>query len=221
MHFLIIDDHSLIVQALCILIRTKFPNAVIHTGASVDEARELVGKYSEQTDLLILDLNLPGVTTPTSFLESLVSENPTLKILVLSGYSDPENIKRVLKLGAAGFVPKSLETDTLTNAIEFVLKGGVYIPTRLLSDAQKSGFISDTAITLTTPTDSAITLTERQKEVLLLLARGLPIKGICRELSLSEGTVKTHVTSIYRAFGANNRTQALIAAQRAGFEISL
>ncbi|HBN73416.1 MAG TPA: DNA-binding response regulator, partial [Sutterella sp.] len=61
----------------------------------------------------------------------------------------------------------------------------------------------------------------RQKDVLLCLARGLPIKRICRELKLSEGTVKTHVTAIYRAFHANNRTQALIAAQKAGYEILL
>lgn len=64
-------------------------------------------------------------------------------------------------------------------------------------------------------------LTARQKDVLATLARGLPIKRICRELNLSEGTVKTHVAAIYRAFGATNRTEALIAARRAGFQIDL
>ena len=64
-------------------------------------------------------------------------------------------------------------------------------------------------------------LTERQKDVLALLAQGAPIKRICRELDLSEGTVKTHVAAIYRAFGASNRTEALLAARRAGFDIDL
>ena len=64
-------------------------------------------------------------------------------------------------------------------------------------------------------------LTDRQLDVLAQLAKGAPIKRICRELDLSEGTVKTHVAAIYRSFGASNRTEALIAARRAGFDIDL
>ena len=64
-----------------------------------------------------------------------------------------------------------------------------------------------------------VELTERQEQVLQLLARGAPIKIICRELGLSEGTVKTHVTAIYRAFNASNRTEALLAARRHGYDV--
>jgi len=69
------------------------------------------------------------------------------------------------------------------------------------------------------PSAKRIQLTERQEQVLQLLARGAPIKIICRELGLSEGTVKTHVTAIYRAFGASNRTEALLAARRHGYDV--
>jgi DNA-binding NarL/FixJ family response regulator len=69
------------------------------------------------------------------------------------------------------------------------------------------------------PTTNRVQLTERQEQVLQLLARGAPIKIICRELGLSEGTVKTHVTAIYRAFGASNRTEALLAARRQGYDV--
>jgi DNA-binding NarL/FixJ family response regulator len=69
------------------------------------------------------------------------------------------------------------------------------------------------------PASSRARLTDRQEQVLELLARGAPIKVICRELNLSEGTVKTHVTAIYRAFGASNRTEALLAARKQGYDV--
>ncbi|MCF0253996.1 MAG: response regulator transcription factor [Duodenibacillus sp.] len=218
MHFLIVDDHSLINQALSMLLTTKFPGAEVHTGATADDARKLVEEHGEDADLLILDLNLPGCATPTSLLEELVQSRHALKILVLSGLSDQHSIMRVLQLGACGFVPKTLDANLLTSAIDFVLQGGVYIPAQLLSASQKAGFLTEAAPAAAKP---EVHLTERQKDVLMALARGLPIKRICRELNLSEGTVKTHVTAIYRAFGATNRTEALIAARRAGFDIAL
>ena len=146
---------------------------------------------------------------------------PMLKILVVSGLADQESIMRVLQLGAAGFVPKSLDTELLSSAIDFVLKGGVYIPSKLLTESQKDGFFTRTAARLKAPESAPPHLTDRQLDVLAQLAKGAPIKRICRELDLSEGTVKTHVAAIYRSFGASNRTEALIAARRAGFDIDL
>lgn len=215
MQFLLVDDHALIVTALKALISAKFPDAVIHTGASAEEARELARRYGSDTDLMILDLNLPGTTTATSLLEELVTMENAMKILVLSGVVDQHNILKVLQLGAAGFVPKTLDAGMLTAAIDFVLKGGVYIPTRLLSTSQQAGILTSPTPQETEAAQKSVHLTDRQKDVLEALSRGLPIKRICRELNLSEGTVKTHVSAIYRAFGATNRTEALIAARRA------
>ena len=99
--------------------------------------------------------------------------------------------------------------------------GGVYIPSKLLTESQKDGFFTRTAARLKTPEAAPPHLTDRQLDVLAQLAKGAPIKRICRELDLSEGTVKTHVAAIYRSFGASNRTEALIAARRAGFDIDL
>lgn len=220
MQFLLVDDHALILQALSMLLKTKFEGAQVLTGSSAEDVRALVREHGEETDLLILDLNLPGVQTPTSLLEELVQSNPALKILVLSGLVDQANIMRVLQLGAAGFVPKSLDTNMLSDAITFVLQGGVYIPTKLLSQSQKEGFFTDTALEMQSSAPK-VHLTQRQQDVLQTLARGLPVKRICRELNLSEGTVKTHISAIYRAFGARNRTEALIAARRAGFDVVL
>jgi len=142
---------------------------------------------------------------------------------VLSGVQDQRSVMRVLQLGAAGFVPKSMATDNLVSAIRFVLSGGVYIPADLLEDAtrgaQMLGLPERGRDMLGRPAAGRVQLTERQEQVLQLLARGAPIKIICRELNLSEGTVKTHVTAIYRAFGASNRTEALLAARRNGYDV--
>lgn len=219
MKYLIVDDHALVAGALTLLLEDRDPEADVHTAATADAALELVDREGD-ADLLILDLSLPGVTG-TELMKEIVRRQPMLKILVVSGLADQESIMRVLQLGAAGFVPKSLDTELLSSAIDFVLKGGVYIPSKLLTESQKDGFFTRTAARLKTPEAAPPHLTDRQLDVLAQLAKGAPIKRICRELDLSEGTVKTHVAAIYRSFGASNRTEALIAARRAGFDIDL
>lgn len=219
MKYLIVDDHALITGALSLMLEDRNPEAEVHTAATAREALDLVNREGD-ADLLILDLSMPDVTG-TELMEEIVRMQPMLKILVVSGLADQESIMRVLQLGAAGFVPKSLDTEMLGNAIDFVLKGGVFIPSKLLTESQRVGFFTRTAAHLKSSAEEPVHLTERQKDVLALLAQGAPIKRICRELDLSEGTVKTHVAAIYRAFGASNRTEALLAARRAGFDIDL
>lgn len=217
MKYLIVDDHALITGALSLMLEDRDPEAEVHTAATAREALDLVNREGD-ADLLILDLSMPDVTG-TELMEEIVRMQPMLKILVVSGLADQESIMRVLQLGAAGFVPKSLDTEMLGNAIDFVLKGGVFIPSKLLTESQRVGFFTRTAAHLKSSAEEPVHLTERQKDVLTLLAQGAPIKRICRELDLSGGTVKTHVAAIYRAFGASNRTEALLAARRAGFDI--
>jgi DNA-binding NarL/FixJ family response regulator len=220
MKILLIDDHALITDALSALLLDLDPEVDVHTAHDADGAQRLL-RENPDADLMLLDLGLPGATG-TSLLEALVAEAPDLKILVLSGVQDQRSVMRVLQLGAAGFVPKSMATETLVSAIRFVLSGGVYIPSDLLDEAQRLGPLSGAPQRVQTvePGTVRVELTERQEQVLQLLARGAPIKVICRELSLSEGTVKTHVTAIYRAFNASNRTEALLAARRNGYDIS-
>lgn len=218
MQFLIVDDHSIVTMALEMLLK-DFDNQenTVYSANTKEDAIALADQYGETADLMILDLSMPGVQG-TSLMEEIVAAHPTLKILVMSGLQDQQSIVRVLQMGAAGFIPKSLDAELLSSAIGFVLKGGVYIPVKLLNQAQKSGLL-----TAKEPASEAgsVHLTDRQKDVLELLAKGAPIKRICKELNLSEGTVKTHVTAIYRAFGANNRTEALLEARRHGFDVGI
>ncbi len=221
MKILLVDDHALITNAMTTLLLDLDPQAEIHTAGDAPGAEKLVEQHPD-ADLMLLDLGLPG-TTGTTLLETLVGRAPDLKILVLSGVQDQRTVMRVLQLGAAGFLPKSMATETLINAVRFVMSGGVYIPADLLEDATRGasmlGLPERGRDMLGRPTSGRVQLTERQEQVLQLLARGSPIKIICRELGLSEGTVKTHVTAIYRAFGASNRTEALLAARRNGYDV--
>jgi DNA-binding NarL/FixJ family response regulator len=221
MKILLVDDHSLITEALKVLLHDLDPQAQIFTAADAPGAEQLAADHQD-ADLMLLDLGLPGATG-TSVLEKLTTVYPDLKILVLSGVQDQRSVMRVLQLGAAGFVPKSMATENLVSAIRFVLSGGVYIPADLLEDAtrgaQMLGLPERGRDMLGRPAGGRVQLTERQEQVLQLLARGAPIKIVCRELNLSEGTVKTHVTAIYRAFGASNRTEALLAARRNGYDV--
>ena len=216
MKILVVDDHSLITDALSVLFLDLDPAAEVLTTRTAEGGMDLLEKNPD-LDLVVLDLGMPGVSG-TSLLESMVAHSPEMKILVLSGQQDPRNVMRVLQLGAAGFVPKSMASDTLLAAVKFVLSGGVYIPADLLEEVNRVAMIG----TPERPREAGATrveLTERQEQVLHLLARGAPIKIICRELGLSEGTVKTHVTAIYRAFNASNRTEALLAARRHGYDV--
>jgi DNA-binding NarL/FixJ family response regulator len=221
MKILVVDDHALITSAMTALLHDLDPKAEILTAADAPGAERLV-EENPDADLMLLDLGLPG-TSGTTLLETLVGRAPDLKILVLSGIQDQRTVMRVLQLGAAGFLPKSMATETLINAVRFVMSGGVYIPADLLEDATRGaamlGLPERGRDMLGRPTLGRVQLTERQEQVLQLLARGSPIKIICRELGLSEGTVKTHVTAIYRAFGASNRTEALLAARRNGYDV--
>ena len=219
MQFLIADDHSIVTKALEMLLKDyDGQDNTVFTANNKDDALALAQEYGETADLMILDLSMPGVEG-TSLMEAIVAAQPTLKILVMSGLSDQQSIIKVLQMGAAGFIPKSLDAELLTSAIRFVLAGGVYIPVKLLTQAQKTGLLTATPEKSTQ--EGTVRLTDRQKDVLALLAKGAPIKRICKELDLSEGTVKTHVTAIYRAFGASNRTEALIAARRHGYDVGL
>lgn len=219
MQFLIVDDHSIVTMALGMLLKDyDGEKNQVFTANTKEEALELANNYGDTADLMILDLSMPGVEG-TSLMEEIVASHPTLKILVMSGLQDQHSVVKVLQMGAAGFIPKSLDAALLTAAIRFVLNGGVYIPVKLLAQAQRTGLL--TAKEPKQSSTSSVHLTERQKEVLMLLAKGAPIKRICKELDLSEGTVKTHVTAIYRAFGASNRTEALLEARRHGFDVGI
>jgi DNA-binding NarL/FixJ family response regulator len=204
---LVIDDHSLVREGLCQVLKG------LEVGIEVLQARTCEEAFAQayvhtDLDLALLDNHLPDLTG----LEALAifgQRHPELPILVLSGSADTQLMQKALQAGAAGYVSKSTISDELLRAIRCVLEGGVY---GKLQEANTMANAAD--MQLTTATE----LTQRQELVLQGLLDGRSNRDIARDLFLSEETVKTHVASILRYFKVQNRTQAVIAANRAGYK---
>src|SRR5450759_3859935 len=212
MHILLVDDHTLFREALLHVLNQLDSQVIVLEAANVEEAAQLIS-HTRNLDLILLDIDLPQVDGLTA-LPGLRELAPTVPIVVLSGSEASEHIKRALNSGAVGYIPKSCSSHEMLAALHIILQGDVYIPPKLLGKLEGAslsfGVYSDNHSTQTT-------LTTRQIEVLELMARGLPNKSIARTLNVAEGTVKLHVASILRAFGVNNRTQAVIEASRLGW----
>ena len=197
------DDHPLFRDGFSLLIQQLEAGAVVLEAASLDEAIDLVAKHGD-ADLLLLDLNMPGMNGLAG-LKRVAEAYPQLPVIVLSASEAGEIVQAVMTVGASGFIPKSSSAAVMQSAIHLVLSGGVYLPPQLLTaDAKGSA-----------GHDRQVKLTNRQRDVLRLLAAGISNKQICRELELGEGTIKVHIAAIYRALDVSNRTEAANAAHGA------
>ena len=201
----IADDHPLFRGALREAVTGLLERAEIAEAGSFDEVAELLDKGGE-VDLILLDLAMPGVRG-FSGLMYLRAQYPSVPIVVVSANDDPAVIRRCMDFGASGFIPKTLGIDEMRTAIMRVLKGGVWTPPDVDlaagSDAETAALLGRLA-----------TLTPQQVRVLMMLSEGLLNKQIAYELSVSEATVKAHVSAILQKLGVESRTQAVIAAAK-------
>jgi DNA-binding NarL/FixJ family response regulator len=199
----IADDHPLFRGALREAVSGLFDGVDIAEAGSFDEVTKLLERGGE-VDLILLDLSMPGVRG-FSGLMYLRAQYPSVPIVVVSASDDPAVIRRCMDFGASGFLPKTLGTEPMRQAIARVLNGGIWTPPDVDlsggSDAETGALLSRLA-----------TLTPQQVRVLMMLSEGLLNKQIAYELSVSEATVKAHVSAILQKLGVESRTQAVIAA---------
>nr|WP_244635536.1 response regulator transcription factor [Chthonobacter albigriseus] len=180
-----------------------FDGVVIVETGSVDEMSKAL-EEDEDVDLVLLDLNMPGVRGFSGLLY-LRAQFPTVPVMVVSATEDPVAIRRCMEIGASGFIPKSLGIEAIRSAIAKVLDGGVWTPPDV--DVASRDESSDLVARLAS-------LTPQQVRVLMMLSEGLLNKQIAYELSVSEATVKAHVSAILQKLGVESRTQAVIAASK-------
>jgi DNA-binding NarL/FixJ family response regulator len=208
MKLVLADDHTLFRNGMALLLKGQCGECEILEGASLDEALAAAGAQAG-IDLALLDFNMPGMNGVDG-IRRFREEHPRLPVVILTGEDEPERIQAVLAAGASGFIPKSSTPSVMMSAIRLVLSGGTYIPPQMLAGAPHAhaGTISRDR--------GPIQLTERQFQVLRLMADGKSNKAICRELGIEEGTVKAHVASIFRALEVNNRVEATNTARAIG-----
>jgi DNA-binding NarL/FixJ family response regulator len=200
---IIADDHPLFRTALREALRPVLPAARVVEADSFPALQQAFG--DGPPDLVLLDLNMPGVRGFSSLL-FLRSEYPKVPVVVVSGYEEPALIQRVLSFGAVGFIPKTASLETMGEAIRAALEGRIWTPPDL-PRAREEGVDAELAA-------KVASLSPQQLRVLLMLADGRLNKQIAHELDITEATVKAHMTVILRKLGLVRRTQAAVLAQR-------
>jgi DNA-binding NarL/FixJ family response regulator len=214
MKILLADDHA--------LIRAGLRNELAELGSSVEfvdawDADSLRRSFEahQDLDLAIVDLTMPGMDGGAT-IEELRRRFPTVPLIVLSGADAADGARTVLRAGAAGFIPKTAMAKVMLQAIRLVLAGGRYLPPELLHLLDRDAAAErpeQTARSLETQTRPLALLSQRQREVFGLLARGMSNKMIARELGVTEGTVKSHVATIFDLLNVHNRVSAVAAAR--------
>ncbi|AYH45563.1 response regulator transcription factor [Azoarcus sp. DN11] len=202
---LIVEDHALVREALAQTLARLEPGVeCVEAKGSEDALAKL--EANPDWDLAVIDLMLPDLNG-FSLLGVLAKRFPDIPTIVVSALDDPASIRRAMKGGASGFVSKASSGDVLRDAVRCVLEGGVYAPDNGNDAAAKRAGA---------PVSERFGLTAGQTRVLELLAQGKTNREIADLLGLSEGTVKVHMSAIFRALNVSSRAQALIVIARHG-----
>jgi DNA-binding NarL/FixJ family response regulator len=204
---LIADDHAVIRTGLAQLVSAIEDVQLVGTAENGQEAIELCADSAP--DVVLMDLEMP-VVDGIQATRQIKADQPEVAVVILTSFSDRDRILRALDAGAAGYLLKDVEPDDLARAIQAAARGDVPLD-------PKAARALLSARTTSSPGDA---LSDREREVLLLVAEGLPNKLIARRLSLSEKTVKAHLTSVFRQIGVTDRTQAALWAVENGLTLN-
>ena len=208
MKILVVDDHPLSLHALTQVLPQLDGELELLGAADRGQTRVALARHPDCA-LVLLDLALPGAHG-LDLLAELRRDFPRLPVVVLSATHDHATVGAALAAGARGFVAKTADPIELLAAVRAVLAGGRHV-TR---DVARPRVTAIDGVQL-----EYLGLTQRQSEVMLLLAQGKPNKLICRDLRLSEGTVKVHVSAILRALNVHSRSQVIVELARRGIRV--
>ncbi|MDY6798626.1 MAG: response regulator transcription factor [Pseudomonadota bacterium] len=203
---IVADDHPLFRAALKQAVNQAVPEARAVEVGSIKALQAAVDSHPD-ADLVLLDLNMPGAHG-FSGLVFMRGQYPGLPVVVVSGSEDLQVMRRSIDYGASGFIPKSAPLPTITEAIQDILEGEVWLPDGIAEKIERMQ--SDE----TDFSGKLASLTPQQFRVLGMLAEGLLNKQIAYELDVSEATIKAHITAVFRKLNVRNRTQAVIAIRQ-------
>lgn len=206
---LLIDDHELFRAGLRHLVRDIGTSIDFHEAETVEAA--LTKHFEAQPELILLDYHLPFVTGVDA-LRAVKNHFTSSTVVILSGDQNALRIREAIDDGAAGYIPKSISHAAFLAAVKLVIAGEVYIPKQAIADIALLGDVqSYESSQNTNGTVPALNgLTDRQQSSLLLAIKGIPNKDIARQLDISEGTVKAHLSAAYKVLKVRNRTEAVL-----------
>lgn len=197
---LLADDHPLTRAGIAEFLRRESSFELVAEAEDGTKAWDLLQKL--QPDIALLDIRMPGMDGVT-VAQKAKTEGLTTAIIMLTSYDAQQYVMASLRAGAKGFVLKTVSPRELTAAINTVAKGGLYLDPEVASTIGDRDFIPEQ-------------LSAREREVLLLAAKGLSSKEVAKRLFISERTVQTHLASIYDKLGSKNKTEALLLALKYG-----
>jgi DNA-binding NarL/FixJ family response regulator len=224
---LLADDHSLIRSGLRSEL-AMLADAVVFVEAWDAASVQRMFAQHRDLDLALVDLTMPGMEGALT-IAALRADYPAVPLVVVSGVDDVAQMQDVLRAGAVGFIPKSAVGQLVLPAIRLVLAGGQYVPPQLIPSLDAREPIAlpvappgERLSAAVTPSVSGrlAALSPRQAEVFELLAKGLSNKMIARELNISEGTVKSHVATIFDVLRVHNRVAAVAEARNLSAQAS-
>ena len=208
-NIVIADDHPLLRSAIRQVISDGIPDVELFEASTLDETENLLCT-DNQVDLLLLDIHMPGMHGLTG-LCFLRAEFPSVPIAIISASTDPRLIRQAIAHGAAGYILKSSPVSEIREAINLLLLGEYWVPA-LENNRECELEDNDRAVRLSS-------LTPQQFRVLRMVSEGQLNKQIAYQLSISEATVKSHVSAILQKLEVNSRTQAVIVATRLAGDI--
>jgi DNA-binding NarL/FixJ family response regulator len=199
MKVLLADDHRLMIAGVRAALAGAEDIEVV--GEALNGAQVLPLTNRLRPDLVLLDLSMP-LMDGLACLAQLRQRFPEIKVVILSAYSDPERIAAALRAGANGYIVKGVDSNDLAATLRQMLEETVYMPVGLPEQGETAA--------------GAAGLTERELEILNLVAEGMSNRHVAARLVVTEQTVKFHLTNIYRKLKVSNRTEAARAAHRLG-----
>ena len=197
---LLADDHPLTRSGIGEFVKREPTFELVAEAEDGTRAWELLQEL--RPDVALLDIRMPGLDGVT-VAQKVKAEGLNTAILMLTSYDAQQYVIASLRAGARGFVLKTVSPKELTTAINTVAKGGLYLDPEVASVMGEQDFIPEQ-------------LSTREREVLLLAAKGLSSKEVAKQLYISERTVQTHLASIYDKLGSRNKTEALLLALKYG-----
>ncbi len=212
MKVLVVDDHVLVRSGMAKLLGELYPGTEVIEAANAADAVSAARQIAD-IRLVLLDLTLPD-DDGFSVLGRLGSALPDAPVAVVTASECAGDIVKAYKAGARGYIAKSAPAEVLSHALAIILAGETYVPAAALQALNNPAAAESTDTAIAPP--GVPSLTPRQKEILILLARGLQNKDIAERLDTVEGTVKVHVKTILEKLGVGNRTHAVVKGIRLG-----